>query len=399
MVSYNIAFNTVLVLAGVLLVIFLFLLGYTLWTRIKKQYWQQYRQKFRDHYSPLIFDFIEGNGGHAEADTLIKKLSKFGRDISFFLELLEEMRDLLKGDERKKLDVLIEHEIFYDYYRAGLFSFSAQKQLMACLYFEKISTIGSRVAARLMSISKSRRLQLAYAAAKGLQSSKESVVRRNALIRFLKRPDISDLMVGELLNSFYGDGERSQETIAKGLKNILVKSDIDASKKKIVVLFLAGKNFYEQGEFLLDYLNRLQYSQAKAPLIIGLIKALGHLQVEEAGAIIRDYFELDNEELQLACVWSLGKLGGKENLVYLTQQLLTVDFSVRKSILEMVASNSKWGLRLLTNFMTANLQMIERYEDQQEYPDDLSPLIHRIYDTVLGIRIMLSQKKVAAGNA
>lgn len=393
MIYNNIAFNAVLSLVGILVLLFLFLLGYTLWTRLKKQYWQRHEQKFRNHYSPLLFDFIEGSARLEEADKLISNLSKYGRDISFFLKLIDEMRELLKGEERTKLNTLLEHKRFYDYYRAGLFSFSWQRQLMACLYFKKVNGLGPQIIERLESLSESKRLRLSFAASKALQASEESRVRKRALVRFFKRQDPSGLMVSELLESFYRDGQRSQEVVLKDLKDILGHADIEPLKKKLVVLFLADKNFFESGNFLFDYLNQLEYSAAQSPLICGLIEALGYFQVERAAPVIRAYFQADDEELQLCCVWSLGNIGGEENMYFLMKRLLKVSFQVRKSIIEILADNKQWGVGLLNKFIASNRELISKYRNQKQHSENISPSIRRIYNTAVGIRIMLSQNQ------
>ncbi|WP_142714631.1 hypothetical protein [Fodinibius sediminis] len=99
----------------------MFLLGYTFWTRVQNKYWNSYRRKFRDSYGPKIFAFLEGNAGQSEADALINKLNRATRDISFFLAMLKEMIEIVKGEEREKLNILIEHPRFIDFFQKNCF--------------------------------------------------------------------------------------------------------------------------------------------------------------------------------------------------------------------------------------------------------------------------------------
>lgn len=392
MSSFNVAYSSLLALIGVLGFIFLFLLSYTLWTRAKKRYWQRYKQKFRDYFSPMLFEFVEGDPGPSDADALIKNLTKRTQDVRFFLELMDEMTELLKGKGREKLDLLIEHELFYEFYRDRLFSFSTSNKLLACSYFESISSINDRISARLISLSKSWNLKLAYGATKALQSSDNKVVRRNALIRFLRRDDISELMVSELLHLFNDSDNWAQEEISNGLKTIFFQQDIKPQNKRIVVLYLAYKNHYELGSFLLQYLQKLQYSSYKAPLFSGLIEAIGKLHVTKAASIIRSYIEIQNLELRLKCVEALGRLGGEENLVFLMQRLLNAEFPVRKKIIQVMTQDRDTGIALIDQFLIENQKFIAQFKQQTELPEDLKEIVQNIYSTVRGIKIMLPKE-------
>jgi len=397
MPSLNISYTTVLVLVGLLGLIFLFLLGYTLWTRAKKRYWQRYKQRFRDYFLPMLFEFVEGQSTRSDADKIIRKLTKRTKDLSYFLELLDEMNNLLKGQDRAKLDLLIEQELFLKFYREKLFSFSKQNQLLACVYFENNSSITDRIGARLISISKSGNLKLAYGATKALQASKNMTIRRNALIRFLKRDDISDLMVSELLHYFNGEDSWNQLEISQGLKEIFFDKDILPAKKRIVVLYLAYKNHFEMGGFLLQYLEKLQYSVSKAPLISGLIEALGKLHVKEAAPLIREYMSSNRDNsLRLKCVEALGQLDGEENLTFLAHQLLKSDFSLRKKIIQILTQNTDEGIRLINRFLIANRKFVIHFKQQDNPPDELEHVLRNIYSTARGIQIMLPKNRSLA---
>jgi len=392
MSSLNIAYSSLLALIGILAFTFLFLFGYTLWTRAKKRYWQRYKQKFRDYFSPMLFEFVEGDLGQSDADSVIQNLTKRTQDVRFFLELMDEMTGLLKGKGREKLDLLIEHEMFYEFYRQRLFSFSTSNKLLACSYFESSSSINDRISARLTALSKSWNLKLAYGATKALQSSENMVVRRNALIRFLKRDDISELMVSELLHLFNDSGSWAQEQISNGLKTIFFQQDIKPQNKRIVVLYLAYKNHYELSRFLLQYLQKLQYSSYKAPLFSGLVEALGKLHVIKAATIIRSCIEIQNLELRLKCVEALGRLGGEKNLVFLMQRMLNAEFPVRKKIIQVMTQDIDIGITLIDQFLIANQKFIGQFKRQKKLPEDLKEIVQNIYSTARGIQIMLPKE-------
>lgn len=397
MLPEDLVYNTLISLIVLLTVIFVFVLSYTFWTRKKNKYWKRYEKKFRDYFLPMLFSFVEKEPDKEDADELIHKLTKRTEDISFFLELLDEMAKLLKGEDREKLNLLIEHPMFYQFYRKKLFSFFLQNKLLACLYFENMSSIDDRVSARLVTISRSGNLKLAFGATKALQASDNIIVRRNALINFLKREDISELMVSELLHSFHREGLKYQEVIAGALKDILIESGISADKKKVIVLYFAYENIFEEAEFLMEFLKKLQYSIAKAPLIRGLVEALGTLHVTEAAPIIREYMKIQDVELRQKCAKSLGLLGGEENLAFLTKMLVTIEFPVRKTILQILVENSDLGHMFIKEFLDTNRELYERIHQKGIRPEDLKEVDYNIYSTVEGIKIMLS-KRVAGGH-
>lgn len=386
------AYQSLVILIFFLVLAFVYLLSYTFWTRAKKRYWARYKVKFRDYFLPVLFSFVEEANDPSHADAVIKKLTKRTNDIAFFLELLDEMTEILKGDEREKINWLIGHDLFYRFYREKLFSFSKQNQLLACIYFGKSDTINDQISTRLISLSTSQNTKLAYGASKALQSSEDITIRKNALIRFMKREDASDLMVGELLHLFHRDDMDLHMKIGETLKEILFQKNIPADKKKILILYIAHQNFYEYSYFLLEYLKKLLYGPDKIHLVIGLIKALGQLHVVEAAPVIREYIHVQNVELRLACVEALDHLGGTENLAYLTKLLLDIEFSVRKKIIEILAHHPDIGHQLLNHFLVTHLKFIAQFEKRQELPKDLRVFIQKICSIAIGIKIILSEK-------
>ena len=392
MLTLDIAYGSLVVLVILLGVTFLYLLGYTFWTRAKKKYWANYRAKFRDYFFPMVYDYVYGEEEDA-ADKLVRKLTKRSQDLNFFLEMLEEMRELLKGEETMKLDRLLEHELFYNFYRQKLFSFFLQQKLKACLYFEKGGLIeeDERVSARLVSLSRSRRLKLAFAASKALQSSEEFRLRQSALIRFLKRDDISDLMVSELLHYFYSKSTVTHREVGKALKKLLLQPE----RKKMIVLYFGGQNFYEFGDFLLRYLEKLSTSPTNIPLIAALVQTMGELHMEEAAPLIRNCMREKDVNLQIECVNALGKLGGEDHLLFLAKQLLNVEFPVRKAIIESLVGNDEVGKELINQFLVTHRDFISTFRDEKNPPGELAPVVREIRNTAKGINIMLSRKFVA----
>lgn len=398
MLPADIIYDALTALIIFLAVVFVFLLGYTFWTREKIKYWNRYKKKFRDYFLPMLFSFVEGEPDQDDADELIRNLTKRTQDISFFLELLDEMSDLLKGRDREKLDLLIEHPMFHRFYKKKLYSYSQKNQLLACIYFGNMSAYSDRTSARLVTLSRTRNLKLSYAATKALQASDNIIVRRNALISFLKRKDITDLMVSELLHHFHREGLRQQKLQADALKDVLQEDRIPADKKNIIVLYFAYENFYEESEFLLDYLNKIRYSPSRAPLVKGLVEAIGELHIIEGAPIIREHMKIQDVELRQKCVEALGLMGGRENLAYLTELLLQIQFSVRKSIIQILVHSSDLGHNQIKQFLADSREYVEEVRQKESRSEELREAIDNIYSTVDGIRIILS-KKVAEDHA
>jgi len=388
----TIALNTLLAFVLLLAATFFYLLGYTLWTRKKKQYWKRYEKKFRDHYSPIIFDFVEKNNNALSADAIIKNITHRTKDYVFFLNLLDQLREILKGDERERLRELIEHPKFVKFYANKLFELSSKGKLYACDYFQNIPDVSNRIIARLIDLSRKKDLKLAYAATKALQQNRSVTIRKRALHRFLKRNDISELMVSELLHNFDTGLTEERPEILKALKRILM-IDISPSKKSIITRYLGYKNFFECSTFLHESLIKIQNSTRNKPFIRGLIFALGELLNTDSAEIIRDYFsnKQTDEKTRIECIISLNKIGGKENLVFLVKELLNVAFPVRKVIIKELVSGDNYRRELLQSFITSHQLLINQFLRGGSIPQGFSVFIEKIQSITRGIEIYLNQ--------
>lgn len=384
------AYQTVLVLVVLLVLTFIFLLSYTFWTRASKWYWHRYRSKFRKSYSAKLFLFVEEAKSSAAADDVIKTLTKRTKDITFFLELLNEMSDLLKGDDHETLNWLIDHPLFYSFYKKKLFSLSKQNQLVACIYFGKSGHIENKVAARLSQLSRSRKINLAYAATKALQASDSLQIRKKAMTRFIKRRDVSDLMIVELLHLFHRDEMELHLQTGEALKSILLDEKISAEKKQVVVLYFADQNYYEYSYFLKECLDKVEHRRENRLFIIGIIETLGRLKVEEATSTIQAYALVDDVEIRLASVEALNQLGGAANLAFLHNMMLDTEFSVRKKIIEVLIQHPKRGHKLLEQFMYTHLKLVAKISENENPSEELLNYIYKINAVTTGIRIMSS---------
>ncbi|SMO68307.1 HEAT repeat domain-containing protein [Fodinibius sediminis] len=266
--------------------------------------------------------------------------------------------------------------------------------MKGCKYFKYTSAVKGRVAARLITISKSTNLVVAYCATKALQASENLSIRQNGLIRFLKRDDVSDLMVNDLLHYFHRDNVAYYDEIGKSLKNICYDESITAEKKKVITLYMADHNFFSQADFLLNSLEKREYNRANAPVITGLIEALGRLHVKEAAPLIKEYLNTAETSLQITCVRALGRLGGEENLLFLLNSILRFDFTVRKEIIKVLVNNSEAGIPLLLQFLDVNQKFVSYSRDQSELTIEMEELIRKIRSTARGIRILLPAKVV-----
>lgn len=390
MLKESLALQTVIGLAVLLILLFLSLLGYTYWTRKKKEYWQRYEQKFRDYFFPLFLDYTEKKEEERDPNDLIKKVSQRTEDYSFFIKLFDDFSNILDGKQRDNLKDLIKHPVFLSFYTQKLFQTSKDYILLACTYFQKTRSMDDRILAKLILISKSKDLKLAYSATKALQSAIDIPVRRNALLRFLRRDDITELMIAELLHIFDTGTIEDRPKVAKELRGILL-SDIRLAPKVIIVRYMGNQNFYESSIFLFQFLKRIQYNQKKAQLIQALIITLGQLQSVESESIIKKYIsnkDIDTDT-QIAAVKALSTLGGEGNSEYLAQQLLKVEFTVRKTIIQELILHSKTGIEFLNQFVIVNLHFVRQFQHQAHPPRELKEIVKKIKNVALGIRITL----------
>jgi len=392
MFDLNIALQSVIVLTASLAILFLYLLGYTFWNRKKREYWSNYEQKFRDHFFDLILDYAEQKEGHLTADEIIQKVGHRTKDYVFFLNLLDDLDKLLEGDERKRLNHLIQHPFFLTFYKKKLSERSKDYKIYACLYFKSNGLIDDRTLAHLTTISKSSDTKLAYAATKALQSPAELVVRKNALLRFFKRDDISELMIIELLHEFDSNVPTERSKITQILKEILTK-DVSIVAKSMIVRYVGHGQYYEISSFLFQYLKRLQYSKQKSMLIKSLIIALGQLQEKKATPLISEYLAQSkiNVSIRLAAVKALSSIGREKDLNSLVTFLLNSEFAIRKAIIFELAQN-KERIKLLDQFVIANLHYIRQLQEQRDISPQIEKSVEKINHIALGISIALNHR-------
>lgn len=393
MFDIDIALQTLVVLAFFLAVLFLYLLGYTFWNRQKKKYWQRYEDKFEDYFFPLLLEYTETEEDERDPDALIKKISKRTQDYSFFIDLLDRLTNLVEGKHRSRLNELIKHPVFLSFYTDKLFQASKNHKILACIYFQNTGNIDDRTLAKLISLSKSQNLKLAYAATKALQSADNFTVRKSALLRFFKRKDISELMVAELLHHFDPGNIEDRPQVVKAFKRILL-SNIGLEFKHLVVNYMGNQNFFTSSDFLFQYLKRTQYHIKKAPLIRALIIALSQLYNEESASIIKNYISRKDvdTETHLAAVKALSSFDGEENLAFLARQLHKVSFPTRKTIICELALKDEERIKYLGQFIIANLQFIKQFQDQDHPPQQLKNFVKKIEDITRGIKIVLTHR-------
>lgn len=393
MAGAELTLQSLIALVVLLVLLFLSLLGYTFWARQKQKYWQNYEQKFRDYFFSLLLDYTEKNDVERDPNEIIKKIGKRTKDYSFFINLLNDLTNILDGEQRNRLNELIEHPIFLSFYAEKLFKGSTNYKILACIYFQNKEKISDRVSAKLITISKSSNLKLAYSATKSLQSADNIAIRTSALLRFFRRNDVTKLMIVELLHLFDAGTFKDRPIISKELRKILL-SNIGIEPKVSIIRYMGNQNYFENSEFLFQFLKRVQYTQHKAPLIQSLITALAKLHHEEAELTIKSYIsnkDIDTET-QIAATKALSVLGGEKNLAYLTRQLLRVEFPVRKTIINELALHPKTGIDLLNQFVVENLNFLRQFQHQNHPPQHLKKIIEKIRNISRGIKISLMQR-------
>ena len=385
-------YQAVALLIMVLAIIFLFLLAYTFWTRTKKKYWTRYGKKFRDLFPPTIFEYIDTARRKSDADEVVKKITRRQEDLELFINLVDEFTDILHGDDRHKLNWLVQHPIFHNYYKDKLNSQLRSDQLLGCVYFSKCGFVKLKIAIRLFEISSSKDIKLAYGAAKALQYSSNHEMRLSTLIDFFKRDDATNLMVGELLHLYYDNSNKMQQNSENYFKELLIIKEIPRERKEIIIEYIAHHNLYEFSTYLLNYLDRLLYRPETKSLIKQLIKTLGILRVEEAGPLIRAYAKYTDTDLRICCVEALNQLGGEENLAFITSMLLDIEFDVRKRIIQTLVHDPDDGHLMLEKFMLNYLKLLSKVWASDVPSKDLLIFISKLRSITQGIRIVSANK-------
>lgn len=385
-------YQAVVLLVVTLGIIFIYLLGYTFWTRTKKRYWGRYNRKFRDMFAPLIFDFIETATCQSDADKVVKKVTRRHQDIELFIELVDELAEILQGEELRKLNWLVKHPLFDRHYFKRLNSSSHNDQLLACVYYGKSGTIKQKVAVRLLKLSASKDIKVAFGAAKALQNSANGDMRQSSLWAFFKRTDTTNLMAGELLHLFHLNTDQMYQGAQQSLKQLFLEKDIPKDRKRVVIDYIANHNLYEYSTFLHYYLQMLLYRPENRSLIKHLISALGILRVEETESLIRSYAAHPDPDLRICCVEALNQLGGEENLTFITHMLLDIEFDVRRRIIQSLVQDSDNGHPLLEKFMLTYLKYLTKAWPSDVPSKDLLIFVTKLQSITHGIRITSANK-------
>lgn len=385
-------YQAAVILVLILALVFIYLLGYTFWTRAKKKYWARYEKKYRKIFVPLIFEFVESAESHIDANEVIKKITRRDKDIALFISIVDELFEFLQGDDRQKLIWLINHSLFDSYYFKKLNSKFKSDQLRGCVYYVKVGAIKQKVVHRLIKLSKSKDIRIAFGATKALKNSASRKVRIISLMNFFKRRDATTLMVGELLHLYHLNSEQMYMATGQSLKKVLLDKNISKDKKGIVIQYIAHHNLYEYSIFLHNYLQKILYRPENKSLIKKLIKTLGILRVEEASQLIRNYSIYPDTSLRLCCVEALTELGGEENFAFITDMLLDMEFDVRKHIITSLAQNPDTGDNLLDNFMQTYGHYLSKEWASGTPPQDFPLFVDKLESVLNGIRITVASR-------
>jgi len=386
-------FHIALILFCCLVITFIALTSYTFWTRARNSLWNRYREKFRDIYLSHLLHFLEVAKEPEDAEKVITKVRKRTKDLVYFLELIDELSEIIKGEESEKLGWLIRHPLFHRFYKKRLLTSSVKKQLLSCLYFEKCGIKDDVVITRLIKLSSSGNVKLAYAATKALQASEELPIRSDALFRFLVRNDPSDLMFGELIHLFYRDGEKSHTITTSALKEMLVKEEIPPDQKKIIVIYFTEQNFYEYSDILFEYLQNLTFTQANKPLILSLINALGVLEVVESVVLLKKYADVNDPDVRLASIRALSNFNNSDNLQFIQNKITDVEFEIRKEVIEILLRNPGQGHEFLQNILLRISYYMSNIGNI-EHPSSKELDRVKVFNSITkGIRILTNKRK------
>lgn len=385
-------YQAVVLLVVTLCIIFTYLLGYTFWTRTKKRYWSRYNRKFRDMFAPLIFNYIETASRRSDADKVVKKVTRRHQDFELFIELVDELSEIIQGDDQRKLNWLVKHPLFDRHYFKRLSSSSQNDQLLACVYYGKSGTIKQKVALKLLKLCAIDNIKVAFGAAKALQNSVDNEMRQSSLKAFFKRTDATSLMVGELLHLFHLNSDRMYQGGRQSLKLLLLEKDIPKNRKKVVIDYIANHNLYEYSTFLNHYIQKLLYRPENRSFIKHLISALGILKVEESAPLIRKYADNPDPDLRICCVEALNQLGGEENLIFITHMLLDIEFDVRRRIIETLVHDAYNGHLLLEKLMLTYLKSLTKSWPPGIPSKDLLMFVNKLQSITNGIRITSANK-------
>ena len=282
--EYAITVITVLlvVFAGVFLILFLYttLHRYILSRRIQRDI------RTEEKLQPLIYAYLDDQIDESDFSAHIHKQN----DLMVAHYNINIMIDNLSGEERKRLQRLLEIPKFKKYFLKKLRSRRPMHIAQACMYFSQKSGIDPKSIRRLSGLQQHAYKVIAYASTLALINSNNRNVRDQALLRFLYRKQNASMAVHDIIFKYYEKRSDHVEATEKLVFYVMDNNIPDRTKAAVVAMF-PGLGFYEYSSDLHNLLLRVIPNDQTGILTSTLIRVLHELSGEEV------LLELENHQL------------------------------------------------------------------------------------------------------
>lgn len=219
--------------------------------------------------NPLIYEYLDGEISPSDFSTNIE--TKF--DIVTAFRAIDLMIDNLYGEEKEKLESLLELNVFKRYFYRKLQSTDVVNIAQACMYLEKKSVADKGITMRLQDLQYHSYTVVAYASTMALLNNPDSQQRDHALAVFMKRKNNASLALNDIIYE-YITSHPDKIAAANELLAFISDKDISSQNSAAAVRVLPELGVYEVIDELVEiFLQPLEHDN-KGLLTTAIIEVL-----------------------------------------------------------------------------------------------------------------------------
>ncbi len=237
------------ILLGVVLAMFLVLIFFAILNRLWHNRGISRKREASESIQPLIYSYLDGSINRSDFAARLKNK----HDITATWESIEIMIDNLSGEERKKLQMLLDLPPIKKHFLRKLNSRKPISLAQACVYFSKKTLTDKSIAVRLSVLQEHSYNVIAYAATLALVNTTNQGFRDMALLRFLLRKNNASMAVSDIIFKYY-DISDDKEVAAEKLEFFVMNPDIPDKTRAAVIRMFPELGFYQTADTLRDLL-------------------------------------------------------------------------------------------------------------------------------------------------
>lgn len=233
---------------------------------------------------PLIYSYLDNQIKRKDFSEILCNTY----DLAAAYRIISIMIDNLEGEEREKLQDLLELSKFNRYFLRKLRSRRPMHIAQACIYFSHRAVTDKGSVPRLIRLQRHTYNVIAYASTLALVNSVNRQLRDDALLRFLHRSHNASMAVNDIIFKYYGKYQDKEEASEKLVFYVMDPAMPDKTRAAVIAMF-PGFGFYQWIETLHELLMSVAKVDPSGILTATLIQVLHELSDENLQQIIQKY--------------------------------------------------------------------------------------------------------------